>query len=219
MRVNERYLLLILAQALSFLAVPAQAQWIGGIGVHNYWVGSRVADRENSSPYIGLYGTAGRIFPVGDRNALFLGAEFGFGDSSGLRHGPGDLAHLEGQLSEGYLVVPILAGRSFPITDQLSLVPYAGPSVSLGLWSKMSIDRNRDDWLREYGEEVNMYSALSGYSRWFYGVRTGIAFLLPKESGYMHVGADFGLKNRYRGRIPDGTITTNRVFLSFNLLF
>lgn len=146
-----------------------------------------------------------------DLGGLYVGATYNLELSQGLCVAPGvDLAFYSAdknnvKTKESYLAIPVLFNYAIPVADIIKIVPFAGPTVSLGLSSKTEIGSVSAD---RYDD--------TDYGRFDLLIGVGVA-LDVNDMIRVSVGYNKGLLNRNTG---DGTkITTGGVHFGVAYLF
>ena len=204
---------LIIAAAVMFLAVEANAQIGVGIGynmVHNV---QKSLDEDIDGNLNGLY-----IEGTYDFN--FLEKSWGELDiQPGLRFtfvGDKESEEVSGVVgkvyeNEVYLDLPILVKYSYDL-DIVKLSAFAGPVLSCGLSSVTKVK------IRENVTTTNYYGDDSVYGRFDVKLGVGIGATV-KDNVQMKIGYNTGLLNRYTGSLVDFSLRTGVFYIGIGFSF
>ena len=106
------------------------------------------------------------------------------------------------------LNIPVMFNYAFPVADIIKIIPFAGPTVQLGISAKAKAGDNTHDYYDKDSDMSRLQLFVSG------GVAVDIAEILR-----VHIGYDLGLLNRYTGDIDDVSSKNNGVHFGVAYLF
>lgn len=106
------------------------------------------------------------------------------------------------------LNIPVMVNYAFNVADIIKVIPFAGPTVQLGVSAKAKDGSNSHNYYDKDGEYGRLQIFIGG------GVAVDIAEILR-----VHLGYDLGLLNRYKGDIDDFSIKNNGLHFGVAYLF
>ena len=204
---------LIIAAAVMFFAVEANAQIGIGVGYNMLNNVQKALDEDDDDTLNGFYVEATYDINFLERNWGELGLQPGLRFSYAGDHESEEVLGVKAKASknETYLDVPVLVKYSYDL-DAVKLSAFAGPVLSCGLSSvaKVSVDDNTTK-ASNYGDE-------SVYGRFDVkiGLGIGAAFM---EKFNAKIGYNVGLLNRYTGTIDDLSLRTGVFYVGVGINF
>lgn len=134
----KKYSIIIIMAALTLFSISANAQLSVGAGYLNTSLMDKQGSVSTSENFNGFYIEADYKFDLYNN---FIGI------APGLRYNFGTTEMDGANWSEQYLDIPVMVDLGYDFSDNLRLFAFTGPTVSVGLSSKMKAS----------GVEVNMY--------------------------------------------------------------
>jgi hypothetical protein len=204
---------LIIAAAVMFFAVEANAQIGVGVGYNMLNNVQKVLDEDESGALNGFYVEATYDINFLERNWGELGLQPGLRFSYAGDHESEEALGVKAKASENetYLDIPVLVKYSYDL-DAVKLSAFAGPVLSCGLSSvaKVSVDDNTTK-ASNYGDE-------SVYGRFDVklGLGIGAAFM---DKFNAKIGYNVGLLNRYTGNLDDLSFRTGVFYIGVGINF
>lgn len=204
---------LIIAAAVMFFAVEANAQIGLGIGynmVHNV---QKSLDEDNDGTLNGLYIEGTYDFDFLEENWGDLGIEPGLRFTFAGDKESEEVLGVTGKVSENevYLDLPILVKYSYDL-DIIKLSAYAGPVLSCGLSSVTKVK------IGENVTKTDYYGADSVYGR--FDVKLGVGLgITAKDDVQAKIGYYAGLLNRYTGNLPNYSLRTGVFYIGVGYSF
>lgn len=204
---------LIIAAAVMFFAVEANAQIGVGVGYNMLNNVQKALDEDESGALNGFYVEATYDINFLERSRGELGLQPGLRFSYAGDHESEEALGVKVKASENetYLDIPVLVKYSYDL-DAVKLSAFAGPVLSCGLSSvaKVSIDDNTTK-ASNYGDE-------SVYGRFDVklGLGIGAAFM---DKFNAKLGYNVGLLNRYTGNLDDLTFRTGVFYVGVGIYF
>lgn len=206
-------LYLIIAAAVMFFAVEANAQIGVGVGYNMLNNVQKALDEDESGALNGFYVEATYDINFLERSRGELGLQPGLRFSYAGNHESEEALGVKAKASENetYLDIPVLVKYSYDL-DAVKLSAFAGPVLSCGLSSvaKVSVDDNTTK-ASNYGDE-------SVYGRFDVklGLGIGAAFM---DKFNAKLGYNVGLLNRYTGNLDDLTFRTGVFYVGVGINF
>ena len=206
-------LYLIIAAAIMFFAVEANAQIGVGVGYNMLNNVQKALDEDESGALNGFYVEATYDINFLERSRGELGLQPGLRFSYAGDHESEEALGVKVKASENetYLDIPVLVKYSYDL-DAVKLSAFAGPVLSCGLSSvaKVSVDDNTTK-ASNYGDE-------SVYGRFDVklGLGIGAAFM---DKFNAKLGYNVGLLNRYTGNLDDLTFRTGVFYVGVGINF
>ena len=204
---------LIIAAAVMFFAVEANAQIGIGVGYNMLNNVQKALDEDESGALNGFYVEATYDINFLERSRGELGLQPGLRFSYAGNHESEEALGVKAKASENetYLDIPVLVKYSYDL-DAVKLSAFAGPVLSCGLSSvaKVSVDDNTTK-ASNYGDE-------SVYGRFDVklGLGIGAAFM---DKFNAKLGYNVGLLNRYTGNLDDLTFRTGVFYVGVGINF
>lgn len=204
---------LIIAAAVMFFAVEANAQIGIGVGYNMLNNVQKALDEDESGALNGFYVEATYDINFLERNWGELGLQPGLRFSYAGDYESEEAFGVKAKASENetYLDIPVLVKYSYDL-DAVKLSAFAGPVLSCGLSSvaKVSVDDNTTK-ASNYGDE-------SVYGRFDVkiGLGIGAAFM---EKFNAKIGYNVGLLNRYTGNLDDLSFRTGVFYVGVGINF
>ena len=204
---------LIIAAAIMFFAVEANAQIGVGVGYNMLNNVQKALDEDESGALNGFYVEATYDINFLERSRGELGLQPGLRFSYAGNHESEEALGVKAKASENetYLDIPVLVKYSYDL-DAVKLSAFAGPVLSCGLSSvaKVSVDDNTTK-ASNYGDE-------SVYGRFDVklGLGIGAAFM---DKFNAKLGYNVGLLNRYTGNLDDLTFRTGVFYVGVGINF
>ena len=206
-------LYLIIAAAVMFFAVEANAQIGVGVGYNMLNNVQKALGEDESGALNGFYVEATYDINFLERSRGELGLQPGLRFSYAGNHESEEALGVKAKASENetYLDIPVLVKYSYDL-DAVKLSAFAGPVLSCGLSSvaKVSVDDNTTK-ASNYGDE-------SVYGRFDVklGLGIGAAFM---DKFNAKLGYNVGLLNRYTGNLDDLTFRTGVFYVGVGINF
>ena len=206
-------LYLIIAAAVMFFAVEANAQIGVGVGYNMLNNVQKALDEDESGALNGFYVEATYDVNFLERSRGELGLQPGLRFSYAGNHESEEALGVKAKASENetYLDIPVLVKYSYDL-DAVKLSAFAGPVLSCGLSSvaKVSVNDNTTK-ASNYGDE-------SVYGRFDVklGLGIGAAFM---DKFNAKLGYNVGLLNRYTGNLDDLTFRTGVFYVGVGINF
>lgn len=206
-------LYLIIAAAVMFFAVEANAQIGVGVGYNMLNNVQKALDEDESGALNGFYVEATYDINFLERSRGELGLQPGLRFSYAGNHESEEALGVKAKASENetYLDIPVLVKYSYDL-DAVKLSAFAGPVLSCGLSSvaKVSVNDNTTK-ASNYGDE-------SVYGRFDVklGLGIGAAFM---DKFNAKLGYNVGLLNRYTGNLDDLTFRTGVFYVGVGINF
>lgn len=204
---------LIIAAAIMFFAVEANAQIGVGVGYNMLNNVQKALDEDESGALNGFYVEATYDINFLERSRGELGLQPGLRFSYAGDHESEEALGVKVKASENetYLDIPVLVKYSYDL-HAVKLSAFAGPVLSCGLSSvaKVSVDDNTTK-ASNYGDE-------SVYGRFDVklGLGIGAAFM---DKFNAKLGYNVGLLNRYTGNLDDLTFRTGVFYVGVGINF
>ena len=204
---------LIIAAAVMFFAVEANAQIGIGVGYNMLNNVQKALDEDESGALNGFYVEATYDINFLERSRGELGLQPGLRFSYAGNHESEEALGVKAKASENetYLDIPVLVKYSYDL-DAVKLSAFAGPVLSCGLSSvaKVSVNDNTTK-ASNYGDE-------SVYGRFDVklGLGIGAAFM---DKFNAKLGYNVGLLNRYTGNLDDLTFRTGVFYVGVGINF
>ena len=204
---------LIIAAAVMFFAVEANAQIGIGVGYNMLNNVQKALDEDESGALNGFYVEATYDVNFLEKSWGELGIQPGLRFTYAGDHEAEEELGVKAKASENetYLDVPVLVKYSYDL-DAVKLSAFAGPVLSCGLSSvaKVSVDDNTTKASR-YGDE-------SVYGRFDVklGLGIGAAFM---DKFNAKIGYNVGLLNRYTGNLDDLSFRTGVFYVGVGINF
>lgn len=182
-------------------AVTAFAQMPEGLAVGAGYLSSDSKTKMGDVTHTETYG------------GFFVNADYNIHLSDALGVAPGValdfLSKKENDVNYSFinLDIPVMVNYTFPVGDILKVIPFAGPTVQLGLSGKAKAGDNT----------VNLYGKDHETSRLQLYVGGGVALEIA-EILRVHIGYDLGLLNRYTGD-ADYSAKNNGLHFGVSYLF
>lgn len=204
---------LIIAAAVMFFAVEANAQIGVGVGYNMLNNIQKALDEDESGALNGFYVEATYDVNFLEKSWGELGLQPGLRFSYAGDHEAEEALGVKAKASknETYLDVPVLVKYSYDL-DAVKLSAFAGPVLSCGLSSvaKVSVDGNTTK-ASNYGDE-------SVYGRFDVklGLGIGAAFM---DKFNAKLGYYVGLLNRYTGNLDDLSFRTGVFYVGVGINF
>ena len=204
---------LIIAAAIMFFAVEANAQIGVGVGYNMLNNVQKALDEDESGALNGFYVEATYDINFLERSRGELGLQPGLRFSYAGNHESEEALGVKAKASENetYLDIPVLVKYSYDL-DAVKLSAFAGPVLSCGLSSvaKVSVNDNTTK-ASNYGDE-------SVYGRFDVklGLGIGAAFM---DKFNAKLGYNVGLLNRYTGNLDDLTFRTGVFYVGVGINF
>ena len=204
---------LIIAAAVMFFAVEANAQIGVGVGYNMLNNVQKALDEDESGALNGFYVEATYDINFLERSRGELGLQPGLRFSYAGNHESEEALGVKAKASENetYLDIPVLVKYSYDL-DAVKLSAFAGPVLSCGLSSvaKVSVNDNTTK-ASNYGDE-------SVYGRFDVklGLGIGAAFM---DKFNAKLGYNVGLLNRYTGNLDDLTFRTGVFYVGVGINF
>ena len=204
---------LIIAAAVMFFAVEANAQIGIGVGYNMLNNIQKALDEDESGALNGFYVEATYDINFLERSRGELGLQPGLRFSYAGNHESEEALGVKAKASENetYLDIPVLVKYSYDL-DAVKLSAFAGPVLSCGLSSvaKVSVNDNTTK-ASNYGDE-------SVYGRFDVklGLGIGAAFM---DKFNAKLGYNVGLLNRYTGNLDDLTFRTGVFYVGVGINF
>lgn len=200
----KKTLTIIIASVAMFFATDAFAQMSASVGFASSRTNFDIASLTNMKMNMGgVYGGLSYNIPLSESASGVFGMAPGIYVSYLMKDNAG-LAVVKGKISESYLTVPFDFNYTFPVADGTKFIIYAGPSLSCGLSSNISVDA-----LTKFGENAGLSSVVGsrndmydgiisqyiGYDRFDLLLGGGIAMEF-EDMIRVNIGYDAGLLNR-----------------------
>ena len=204
---------LIIAAALMFFAVEANAQIGVGVGYNMLNNVQKALDEDESGALNGFYVEATYDINFLERSRGELGLQPGLRFSYAGDHESEEALGVKVKASENetYLDIPVLVKYSYDL-DAVKLSAFAGPVLSCGLSSvaKVSVGDNTT--------KASNYRDESVYGRFDVklGLGIGAAFM---DKFNAKLGYNVGLLNRYTGNLDDLTFRTGVFYVGVGINF
>ena len=204
---------LIIAAALMFFAVEANAQIGVGVGYNMLNNVQKALDEDESGALNGFYVEATYDINFLERSRGELGLQPGLRFSYAGDHESEEALGVKAKASENetYLDIPVLVKYSYDL-DAVKLSAFAGPVLSCGLSSvaKVSVGDNTT--------KASNYRDESVYGRFDVklGLGIGAAFM---DKFNAKLGYNVGLLNRYTGNLDDLTFRTGVFYVGVGINF
>ena len=204
---------LIIAAAVMFFAVEANAQIGVGVGYNMLNNVQKALDEDESGALNGFYVEATYDINFLERSWGELGLQPGLRFSYAGDHESEEVLGVKVKASENetYLDIPVLVKYSYDL-DAVKLSAFAGPVLSCGLSSvaKVSVDDNTT--------KASNYRDESVYGRFDVklGLGIGAAFM---DKFNAKLGYNVGLLNRYTGNLDDLTFRTGVFYVGVGINF
>ena len=149
--------------------------------------------------------TLGGFFVNADYN-ISLGEALGVAPGVALSY----LSKEENNVKDAILdlSIPVMVNYTFPVADILKVIPFAGPTVQLGLSAKSKAGDTTRDW----------YHKDNDFGRLQLFVGAGCALEIA-EILRVHIGYDLGLLNRYTGDADNYKISNSGLHFGVSYLF
>ena len=206
-------LYLIIAAAVMFFAVEANAQIGIGVGYNMLNNVQKALDEDESGALNGFYVEATYDINFLERSRGELGLQPGLRFSYAGNHESEEALGVKAKASENetYLDIPVLVKYSYDL-DAVKLSAFAGPVLSCGLSSvaKVSVNDNTTK-ASNYGDE-------SVYGRFDVklGLGIGAAFM---DKFNAKLGYNVGLLNRYTGNLDELSFRTGVFYVGVGINF
>ena len=204
---------LIIAAAVMFFAVEANAQIGVGVGYNMLNNVQKALDEDESGALNGFYVEATYDINFLERSRGELGLQPGLRFSYAGDHESEEALGVKVKASENetYLDIPVLVKYSYDL-DAVKLSAFAGPVLSCGLSSvaKVSVGDNTT--------KASNYRDESVYGRFDVklGLGIGAAFM---DKFNAKLGYNVGLLNRYTGNLDDLTFRTGVFYVGVGINF
>ena len=204
---------LIIAAAIMFFAVEANAQIGVGVGYNMLNNVQKALDEDESGALNGFYVEATYDINFLERSRGELDLQPGLRFSYAGDHESEEALGVKVKASENetYLDIPVLVKYSYDL-DAVKLSAFAGPVLSCGLSSvaKVSVGDNTT--------KASNYGDKSVYGRFDVkiGLGIGAAFM---EKFNAKIGYNVGLLNRYTGNLDDLSFRTGVFYVGVGINF
>ena len=195
------------------LAVPAMAQFASGgfeLDKNNVYYGARMGlnlasmsgDVEQNSMKAGLNlgGVIG--LRVSQTSPVFLESGFYYTQRGGK---DGD-----NKMTIKYLEIPLVVKYGIKATDDIAVLPFAGPYFSYGIGGRVKGGRD------EHGEKID-FSSFNLVNHADMGLKVGCG--VEYDMLYLEAGYQFGIANIADDDVVDGTVHGNALFINFGVNF
>ena len=116
--------------------------------------------------------------------------------------------------TETYLAVPLDLNIKFPMSDDMRIVVFAGPTLDLGLTSRVK----EKSTSMEYDIYSGQLSGYTKYSRFDVLLGGGVAFDVM-DAVRFSVRYDYGVVNRHGGNLTSGVLKIHRSQLKIGVGF
>jgi hypothetical protein len=195
------------------LAVPAMAQFASGgfeLDKNNVYYGARMG--------LNLASMSGDVEQNSMKAGLNLGGVIGLRVSSsspvflesGLYYTQRGGKDGDNKMTIKYLEVPLVVKYGIKATDDIALLPFAGPYFSYGIGGRVKGGKNED------GTKID-FSSFNLVNHGDMGLKIGCG--AEYDMLYMEVGYQFGIANIADDDVVDGTVHGNALFINFGVNF
>lgn len=195
------------------LGVPAMAQFASGgfeLDKNNVYYGARMG--------LNLASMSGDVEQNSMKAGLNLGGVIGLRVSSsspvflesGLYYTQRGGKDGDNKMTIKYLEVPLVVKYGIKATDDIALLPFAGPYFSYGIGGRVKGGKNED------GTKID-FSSFNLVNHGDMGLKIGCG--AEYDMLYMEVGYQFGIANIADDDVVDGTVHGNALFINFGVNF
>ena len=200
----KRIITTLISAAIALAGTSAMAQNVvveAGFGLSSTSFKALDYKVANADLFGGTLGVSYQM-PMGETGLRFApGVRFGYFTKGGI-----DAFGLtEVSLTETYLEVPLDFNYAFPVSDDMKLVVMAGPTLDVGLTSRIKE--------KSTGMEYDIYSGslkdYTKYSRFDLLLGGGLAFDVMDVVRFS-VRYDYGVLNRNAGNLTSGLVKVHR---------
>lgn len=203
----------VLAASMMLLGANAFAQVTVGAGYVNSTLASKAGNTKTTTPANGFYAGASFNIPVSGAFGVAPGVTYEFLASSKESSFAG-IASAKGTTTEHYVGIPIMLNYNLALANDLSIVPFLGPTIQCGLASNTKLEGAIAG--AGASTKVDNYGDKSTYGRFDVLLGGGVAF--DFNALEVKVAYNYGMLNRYTG---EGDASTHRseVTLGFGYKF
>ena len=185
----KRIILTIATAIVSFAFAPAYAQVSLGAGYLNSTDVVKIGEKTSTDPLNGFYVGAGYTLPLAHGLSFTPGIYYGFATKASST----DLiiTTVSGKREDHFINIPLSLNYGVNVGSGLKLFAFAGPSLSVGVVSKVTGS------IGDSSSSYDRYKENSDLNRFDLMIGGGIGCDVM-EKVRIHVGYDFGLLNRYK---------------------